>query len=344
MMESQSDDQTETQQPPAQANDPSDVSPGDAATGGHTPAVQGKIDDLRAYGASMYTRVDTRSHGRLSVFKTAAAGFMAAGATSSAASISYYALFSLFPIIIFAVLLVGALFGQQRVIEIIDAVVTSVFPVGREIVVGFLGQSVQASTSIKLFSALMLLWSASSFFVETSTRVCQAWVPLGARVNTMRERGLGLLTVIAMMVLLAITVVASMVLSVMSQLPALIPGLRDSAGAVFGPLLGWVLFLVLIWAFLYGLYTLAPGIRVWRTAALWASGLAALIWQIMSEGFGWWAAGDMERYHHIYGSLATVILLMLWMYLSAIIVLAGAHLCAAIQGHYGPAAQADLKR
>jgi membrane protein len=88
---------------------------------------------------------------------------------------------------------------------------------------------------------------------------------------------------------------------------------------------------------LFRLYTIAPGIRVWRTAALLASGLAALVWQIMSRIFGWWAAGDMAHYQHIYGSLATLILMMMWMYLSAIIILAGAHLCAAIQSHYGPA-------
>ena len=168
--------------------------------------------------------------------------------------------------------------SASRAIGIIDVFVTSVFPVGREILLGFLGQSVPVSTSITLFSALMLLWSASSFFVEMSTHVGQAWEPLGAQVNTMRERGLGIFTVIAMMVLLAITVVASVVLSMMPQLPTLIPACA-SLGAILGPILGWVLFLVLIWAVLYGLYRVAPGIRVWRTAALWASGLAALVWQ-----------------------------------------------------------------
>jgi membrane protein len=339
MMESHTGDQAKTNPAAPQANDPSTTAPVEAATTGHTAVAKGKIDDLRAHGASMYPHADTRSHGRLSVFRTAAANFMAARATSSAAAISYYALLSLFPIIVFAVLLVGAFFGQPRVIGIIEVFVTSVFPVGREFLLGFLGQSVPVSTSITLFSALMLLWSASSFFVEMSTHVGQAWEPLGARVNTMRERGLGIFTVIAMMVLLAITVVASVVLSMMPQLPTLIPGLRDSLGAILGPILGWVLFLVLIWAVLYGLYRVASGIHVWRTAALLASGLAALVWQIMSQIFGWWAAGDLAHYQHIYGSLTTVILMMLWMYLSAIIVLAGAHLCAAIESHYGPAAQ-----
>lgn len=335
-MESQGEEQAATNQTVPQTNDPSAAAPVHAVAARYSPAVKGEIGELRDHGSALYTRADTRSHGWLGVFKTAIANFMAAHATSAAAAISYYALFSLFPIIIFAVLLVGAIFGQPRVIGIIDVVVTSVFPVGREILIGYLGQSVPASTSVKLVSALTLMWSASKLFMETSTHVGQAWEPLGAHVNTVRERGLGLVTVIAMMVLLALAVVASIVVAMVPQLPPLIPGLRGFLGAVFGPILVWVLFLLLIWVLIFRLYSIAPGIRVWRTAALWASGAAALVWQIMSRIFGWWAAGDMAHYQHIYGSLATLILMMLWMYLLAIIILAGAHLCAAIQIHYGP--------
>jgi uncharacterized BrkB/YihY/UPF0761 family membrane protein len=44
----------------------------------------------------------------------------------------------------------------------------------------------------------------------------------------------------------------------------------------------------------------------------------------------------MTNYQRIYGSVATVVTLLLWMYISAVIVLAGAHLCAAIQKQRGP--------
>jgi membrane protein len=309
-----------------------------------TPAVKEQLDDLRARGTTMYTQADTRTHGILSIGITAVTGFMAARATSSAASMSYYALFSLFPVIIFGVLLVGGIFGQDKVVEVIKKTVETVVPVGSDVISGYLTEKAPASTSIKLISAVVLLWSASSLFVETTGYVAQAWQALGARVSPIRDRGLGVLSMLLVIVLLGIIVLVSIVLSIVPDVLNLIPGLNALLGAILEPILAWTVPPLLIWLLLTGLYLLAPGVKVWPPAAAWAAGLAAIVWQIVSKGFGWWVNSGLTNYQRIYGSLATVVTLLLWMYISAAIVLAGAHLCAAIQQHRGPALEPQQSR
>jgi membrane protein len=293
---------------------------------------------LRARGTEVYTRADTRTHGVLGIVLTALDGFMDARAMSSAASISYYALFSLFPIMIFAFLILGAIFGQDRVLELVNLAINNVLPVGRDIFASFLHQTGPAPTSVKLISVVILLWSASSLFVETTMYVEQAWVPYGVRLSPIRDRGLGMLAIVGVMVILGGVVLLMMIVGLVPRVLGLIPGLDKLVGAIFGPLLIWFVPPLLVWGVLFGLYMLAPSLKVWPTAALWSSGPAAVVWQLVTKGFGWWVNSGMTNYQRIYGSVATVVTLLLWMYISAVIVLAGAHLCAAIHQHRAPRA------
>ena len=65
-------------------------------------------------------------------------------------------------------------------------------------------------------------------------------------------------------------------------------------------------------------------------ARRWAKALAVLFaigWMIASAGFGFYAA-NMGSYNATYGSLGAVIVLMTWLFLSAFLLLFGAHFSA----------------
>jgi membrane protein len=54
------------------------------------------------------------------------------------------------------------------------------------------------------------------------------------------------------------------------------------------------------------------------------------LWRLASRGFSWYLRSGFPSYDLIYGSLSAIVVLLLWIYLSNIIVLLGAHVCAAI--------------
>ncbi len=66
---------------------------------------------------------------------------------------------------------------------------------------------------------------------------------------------------------------------------------------------------------------------VWIT---WGSVAAAVLWLIMSAGFSFYAA-NFARFNETYGSMGAVIAVMTWIWLSAIIVIAGAELNAELE-------------
>jgi membrane protein len=53
---------------------------------------------------------------------------------------------------------------------------------------------------------------------------------------------------------------------------------------------------------------------------------------VASSGFQWYLASGFARYEVIFGSLSAIVVVLLWIYISSLIVFFGAHVCAAAAG------------
>jgi membrane protein len=78
------------------------------------------------------------------------------------------------------------------------------------------------------------------------------------------------------------------------------------------------------------LYKLTPTVRVRLVPAMVGGAVGALLWELSKVGFGWWIL-QVGTYNRIYGPLTAVVIVMLWMWISAMIFLFGAELAFAAQ-------------
>ncbi len=78
------------------------------------------------------------------------------------------------------------------------------------------------------------------------------------------------------------------------------------------------------------LYVVTPNCRVRWAFAFIGAGVAGLLWTALRAGYAGFAA-ETFRYSVLYGSLGAIPLFLLWLYLSWLIVLAGARLAYALQ-------------
>ncbi len=172
-----------------------------------------------------------------------------------------------------------------------------------------------------LVSVLLSLWAASGGMKQLIEAVNVAYDESETR-KFLRLRGLALLFTLGM---IAVFVA---ILGLLAVLPAVV---NSSAGQVIANVVRWPLLAVLMAAALAVLYRYAPDrdqpkMR-WVT---WGAGIATLLWVIGSVLFTIYVA-SFGHYNKTYGSLGAVVVLLLWLYLSAFIVLLGAEINAEME-------------
>jgi membrane protein len=238
------------------------------------------------------------------------------------AGVAFYALLSLFPAIIAGVSIYGLVADPKTVQNQINQLTTMLSPETAEIV----GTQLQQVTSgaggalglATVIGILTALWSASSGMKALVTGVNLAYDETEGR-RFVKLRGLALLLTLGAMVLMAVA------LALIVGFPAVADGwpavLRWTVG-----ILRWVLLAALLIAALAVLYRFAPDRDEPRwTWVSWGSGIATVLWILASIGFSIYA-NAFGNYNKTYGALAGVIILMFWLYLTAVIVLVGAEL------------------
>ena len=116
--------------------------------------------------------------------------------------------------------------------------------------------------------------------------------------------------------------------SVIVVLPAIFAfvGLERSEAAWMLSMLRWPLLLFTMLLFLSLLYRFGPSRQQprWRLITL-GSFIATILWIATSMGFSWYV-GSFGTFNQTYGSLGAVIGFMIWIWLSAMIILVGAEI------------------
>lgn len=130
--------------------------------------------------------------------------------------------------------------------------------------------------------------------------------------------GLTLGMIIALVVAILLPVFGSIILDFFQSYIGF-----SSTFALLFQILRWVLSLVVLTAFLMILYRFAPNKKMPFKHVLPGALTASILWQIISLGFSYYVS-NFGSYSATYGSLGGIIILMIWFFLTGIILMVGA--------------------
>jgi membrane protein len=239
-----------------------------------------------------------------------------------AAGVAFYAMLAIFPAIIAVVTVYGMVADPAQVESQVGELAKSL-PSGADQLLTEQLKSVTSagrqSLSIGLaLSLLGVLWSASGGVQGLVKGLNLVYDERETR-GFLKLRGLSLLLTLGAIVV-AVTAVA---------LIAVFPGFVDSlglgrAGELAASIGRWVVLALLVLAALAVVYRYAPDRAKprWRWVS-WGAVVALVLWLLGSVGFSWYV-DNFGKYNQTYGALAAVIILLLWLFLSAFVVLLGA--------------------
>ena len=254
-------------------------------------------------------------------------GFYEGDDLTHAAAIAYYALLSLFPFFLLALAVLGSATADDDKRSTVLLFVLRYFPAQFDFITRQLDSFRSARLTVGVAGTLSLMWGAVGVFGAISTAVNHAWGVEKHRsfwkhrlFSFLMLSVAGLCFVVAVLLVSAYHVVgASWFAGVLAGSPGL--GVLRSVAIRNAT----TLMLILMVGFIY-YYVPNANVRfrdVWIGAVL-----TGLLWKGAFEGFSW-VFSDTSRFTVINGSIAAVVLFLMWVYLQAVILLYGVEFTAA---------------
>jgi membrane protein len=246
--------------------------------------------------------------------------FEAARVTLLAASLSYFVFFSLLPLMVLLVAVAGQFLSQEEAMARTYELIREAIPHQRELVTSALQGVVAHREGAGLVSLLALAWGAKNVFMSLSQAMNEIWRVPGR--PWLQENLRALAAAVVSGVLVAAGSGVTGALHAVMALPLPLTGLKPEAipGAV--PLIAMLTPPVVTFALLCVLYSWLPNRHTRLSQAWFPAAVATLAWEATSVGFGWYL-GHVAGLSWVYGSLGGIVGLLMWLYLSSIIVLSG---------------------
>jgi membrane protein len=282
------------------------------------------------------------------VLRKAAGEFMDDQGTDLAAGLTYYGILAIFPaaLAIFSTL---GLFGQGErgvnfVLDVLRPLVSSDFLNNIRTPLHSIAHSDAAGATFAI-GLLAALWSASAY-VGAFGRAMNRVYEVDEGRPWWRLRPMNFLVTILTTMLCAAGLLILVVSGTVSRSLGKRMGVGHQAVQVWD-IAKWPVLLVLVIVVVALLYHLTPNIRQGRPRLLSVgAAVAILVWLIASAGLGLYVV-NVHSYDRTYGSLAGIILTLVWLWITNVALIFGAELDSELerarQLHRGIAAEERLQ-
>ncbi|MFI0091755.1 YihY/virulence factor BrkB family protein [Streptomyces bobili] len=243
--------------------------------------------------------------------------------TDRAAALTYYGVLALFPALLVLVSLLG-LAGRSATDEVLKNIQKFTPGAARDILTDAVTQ-LQGRSGIGSVMALvgivLAVWSASGYvaaFIRSANAVYD--VPEGRPVWKVLPVRVGVTVLLLVLAVLSALIVVFT--GDLARRAGTALGIGDTALTVWS-IAKWPVLVVLVTIMIALLYWATPNVKGrgfrWITPG---SVLALLIWLIASAGFAFYVA-NFASYNKTYGTLAGVIVFLVWLWISNIAILLG---------------------
>lgn len=255
--------------------------------------------------------------------------FSDARGAEAAASITFYAVFSLFPLLLILVSIGSLYLKSEQIQASIIELAKLITPLSSEIILNNINQILAQHKTMGAIGIISLIWSASGYFSILSRNIERA-LPVIRNRHYLESRliAFGMITILVM-ILFSFSFTTP-ILHWLSSLNHFV-----SNDFIIFQSITWIIFTNLLPIFVrfiifFSLYHWVPNKKVRWSTSFWAAFFATLAWEVTTRAFIWYLRSGIDNYQLVYGSLGAMVAFMFWVYLSNVIILFCAYLSAAI--------------
>jgi len=239
--------------------------------------------------------------------------------SNMAASVSYYAFLSLFPLLLSLLAIFSLFLPTESILQQLINLVSNYLPGSRGILENNIADVIRLRGPLGVIGILGLLWSGSGIFSAISHAVNRAWnIKYEHPFYIRKPREFLMLFIGGLLILLSLG--ATTLLSQIGKINLPISGSVVNVGTI-----------LIAFCFSLVVFTLTqkftPHIGInWRN--IWPGAiLSTVLFEIAKTLFVFYL-NNFNQYDKVYGSIASVIVLLVWIYFSAFILLLGVEFSA----------------
>jgi membrane protein len=287
----------------------------------------------RLYNVNLHPLDSLLRHARLTVagvrdiLRDTVKNYESNGDTNQAAAIALYAILSIIPLFILTILMAGQFFGTYpNVQHDITEGIRKLYPYFAGDLLDQLGRIDEKKNVLGWVGIITLIWFSSMIFgaIETAFNLI-------FRAKSYRNYVLSKLLALAMIPMMWAVGIASVgvtsVTAILAQQPTIFKGEILIIHSFFFryalPYLVTVLFFTIV-------YKVIPPVRISWWSALIGSAIFSALMEMAKHFFGWYVS-NYTSYDVIFGSLQTVVILVIWVFFMALILLLCAEIISSFQ-------------
>lgn len=272
--------------------------------------------------------LDLRGVGGFELLKRTVKAFSENDMTTYASALAYRAIFSLFPFLLFLIAMLGVLDLQDFFAWLREQVSLVLPPDALELVNPVIDQMQHQESGLLSVGILVALWSASIGVRSLMNAMNKAY-------GVEEGRPAWKLMLLSVLYTIGLAVILLLMAGLMIVGPQVIEWLASQVGlkdivVILWTWLRWPVVVFLMMLVVAVLYYVTPDVEQEFRFITPGSVLAVIVWIAASMGFGLYVS-NFGNYDATYGSIGAVIVLLLFFYISAAVLLFGAEMNAVIE-------------
>ena len=248
----------------------------------------------------------------------------------AAAGVAYWTLFSLFPLALAGISVLGFLYPTPDAQDSIVEGIIEIVPVSQSYLAGLVQTVTESRGTLGTLAALGLLWTGTAVFSAIRKGINHAW-HIGRPHYFLLERAIDLVMLLGVALLVFVHVLLVTDLFGVATLAS--DASRAGYSVVIKVFFELVALSVTFGAFIL-LYKYVPNRSVvWGD--IWHEAIVgAVLFQGVRLGFTWFIS-NFNSFNLVYGSLGALMAVLVWAYLSTMAIMLGAQLAYTYSGVFG---------
>ena len=271
-----------------------------------------------------FSKANKKSFGFLGILRYAVERFSALRGVEGSASIAFFTIFGLPPLLIVLVSVASYYLEIPDIQEQIIQAVREILPIPPDLIIEFLEGVLNQRGAVGIIGLIGLAWAGSGVLMSLTANINRAWPTAKIR-NVVENRLIAFLMIGMFILFIAVSSILSTVAAFFSQFDIPVVDFSTPVGVITD-----IIFFALRFTLFLALYFFVPKTKVKKRAAFWAAVFASVAWEVTAYGFNWYFQSGLANYNFLYGSLGTLVALMFWIYLNCLILVFGAYFSAAI--------------